>query len=42
MLGEKLYNLREDMGEANNLIHAYPEKVDALKRQMKAFDQKIK
>lgn len=37
-IGEKLFNLREDIGETRNLIHVYPEKAKELKRKMKTFD----
>ncbi|MDF7824600.1 sulfatase [Pontiellaceae bacterium B12227] len=39
---EQLFNLKKDIGESENLIQAHPEKVQELKKQMKAFDAAIK
>lgn len=40
-LCEKLFNLRDDIGEKKNLFSAYPEKVEELKRQMHHFDASV-
>jgi len=40
--GPMLFNLKDDIGESNNLINKYPEKAAELIRKMKAFDATVK
>lgn len=37
----QLYNLKEDIGEKNNLVRIYPQKAQALHQQLKAWRQKV-
>ncbi|MDF7826853.1 sulfatase [Pontiellaceae bacterium B12227] len=37
----ELYNLREDIGESNNLATQYPERVAAMKKVMEEFDAEL-
>lgn len=41
-LGEFLYNLKEDIGEENNLIKEYPEKYEELKAEVNAWIESLK
>ncbi|MBU2880333.1 MULTISPECIES: sulfatase family protein [Aliiglaciecola] len=41
-LSEKLYNIKLDAPEKENLINKYPEKVKALKERMESFDIALK
>ena len=41
-LNEKLYNIKLDAPEKNNLINKYPEKVKELKKRMQTFDMSLK
>jgi arylsulfatase A-like enzyme len=38
----ELYNLRQDMGESQNLAAQYPERVAAMKKAMNEFDAELK
>lgn len=38
----ELYNLRADIGEANNLVKKYPERVTAMQKIMELFDADLK
>lgn len=41
-LGDKLYNIKDDVSESNNLIEKFPEKAKALIHAMKTYDSKFK
>ena len=37
-----LYNLREDIGEQNNLVEQYPDLADELEQKLIEFDKELK
>jgi len=40
-LGLELYNLDEDIGEKNNLVNQFPEKVEELKKELDAWKSEV-
>lgn len=39
--GTELYNIREDIGEKNNLIEAYPERAEQLRNMLKNWQKEL-